>query len=405
MRALWVISLLFLALWLYFALKPRALSQEAAAYFSGEFLEKSLARAKPAYVNSGLSTLASFVVLYLVARWSSRGPILSALFGGSVTPGRAALLGLCLGGGAALLLSVVSLPFGIYGFYLDRAFNLSTMQLPAWLVDYAKNVFLSVATYSLAASFAAWAVARFPQTWHLVLGGSFVVASLVISALYPVLIAPMFNTFHPLPEGSVLQDVRELASAAGMQVDNVLVMEASAKTVRANAYFAGVGATKQLVLYDTLLSSHSREEIRLVVAHELGHWRHGHLVKSVLISSSGVLAALWVFWLSLLHSAGASPAAGTGLTHLAIERLLVTLFVFAALAGYSLSPASSYISRRFEVQSDAYSLALTGDRPAFISSQVNLARSNLGDVDPPSFIRWFAWTHPTTLERIRSASR
>ncbi len=381
-KGLWVVSLLFLALWMASALRPRAFPAEARAYFTQEFLEQSVRRATLSYVNSGLATLAAFVALYLVGRWSAR----------AFNTGRPIVVGLCLGTAGALLFALVSLPFGIYGLYLDRAYGLSRMQLPAWLLDYAKGTFLSVLEYSFAGAFVAWAFVRFPRTWHLVLGGSFVALSLVISMLYPVLIAPLFNKFHPLPEGQVLEDVRELAAAAGMKVDKVLVMEASAKTARANAYFTGIGRTKQVVLYDTLLSTNSPEEVRLVVAHELGHWKYGHVVKETFVSAAGVIAALWVFRLSL----------GPGLT---LERVLVLLLIFSTLAGYALSPASSYMSRRFEVQSDAYSLSLTGRRSAFISSQVNLARTNLGDVQPPDFIRWFAWTHPTTLERIESAQK
>jgi STE24 endopeptidase len=180
-------------------------------------------------------------------------------------------------------------------------------------------------------------------------------------------------------------------------------MEASVKTTRVNAYFAGIGRTKQVVLYDTLLATSSREEVRLVVAHELGHWELGHVVKGLLLSGILVLAGLWTLRLSISQLAGASgPASLLPMT--ALENALVVLFVFATLASFALSPVSSYVSRRFEVQSDAYSLALTGDRGAFVSTQIALAKGNLGDVEPPPFIRWFAWTHPTTLERIRSAS-
>ena len=230
LKALWVVSLLFMALWLYSALKPRVLPPEAYRYFPADVLERSLDRARRSYVCSGLSTLAMFLVLYLVARWSAAGSILSEVISRRPAPGRAALLGLCLGVGAALLFSLAGLPFGIYRFYLDRVFDLTPMTLPTYLWDYAKNALLSVVEYSLAGAAIAWTFTRFPGGWHLILGGAFLVASLAIYALYPMVIAPMFNSFHPLPEGPVMQDVRDLAASAGMEVDRVLVMEASAKT-------------------------------------------------------------------------------------------------------------------------------------------------------------------------------
>lgn len=422
--ALWILSLAFLAIWLVSAVLPVRPSEEAEAYFREVFLLKARRRATLAYVSSGLNTLAMFGALYLVARLAARRPILSWAARGELTLLKCAGSGFLLGLGAAALFSAVSLPFGIYRLYLERGFGLSRMTLPAYLLDYGKSTMLSAAMYSLAGGFAAMAFARFPRTWHFLLGGAFLLASLVVGAIYPTLIAPLFDKFHPLPPGPVLSDVRELADKAGMQVDRVLVMEASAKTTRMNAYFAGIGGSKQVVLYDTLLARDSREQVRLVVAHELGHWKLGHVVRAILISAAGVFAALWLFRAAFWAAgAGVGGIAGVaaadamdvaavagagqayGLPYVDLERFLASLLVFAALAGYVLTPASSYVSRTFEVQSDAYSLQLTGDRAAFVSTQVSLAMANLGDIDPPPFIRWFAWTHPTTLERIRAASQ
>jgi STE24 endopeptidase len=410
LRVLWWVSLLFLVLWVCAALWPRQIPQEASQYFDASNLARSLRRARLAYLNSGLSSIASLGVLHALARRSSKGPLLSAFSGSRWGPGTAAILGLALGAGAALLFSLAGLPFGIYGYYLDRSFGLTPMTLSAYLVDYAKSTVLSVLQYGASGMFAAWAMVRFSRTWHWVLAGSFLVASLVLTYLYPVVIAPAFNTFRPLEEGQVLQDVRDLSEAAGMHVDQVLVMEASAKTSRANAYFAGVGRTKQVVLYDTLLQSHTREETRLVVAHELAHWRFGHLVKSTLLSSLAVLASLLVFRYAIVgySSGNASDInmqdhGGTG--PLTVERLLVLLFVFATLAGYVLNPVGAYVSRRHERQADAYALTITRDAEAFIGSQVSLAQTNLADVQPPQFIYWYAATHPSTLERILSAAR
>lgn len=410
LKCLWGLSLVFLALWIFSALWPRQLPQDASRYFDPLMLERSLRRAKLSYLNSGLASIASLAVLYAVFRWSSKGPFLSHLVGGQLGPGRAALLGLGLGVGAAILFSLAGLPFGICGYYLDRAFGLTPMSLSVYLLDYAKSTAFSALQYGASGLFAAWAIVRFPRVWHWTLTGAFLAASLVLNYLYPVLIAPAFNTFRPLEEGPVLQDVRELAGAAGMQVDQVLVMEASAKTSRANAYFAGVGRTKQVVLYDTLLQSHSRDETRLVIAHELAHWRFGHIVKSMLLSSVAALAFLLVFRSAALRSVPGAALSGSmqafqASSPLTLERVLVLMFVFATLAGFVTNPASAYISRRFERQADAYALALTGDAQAFTGSQVRLATTNLSDVQPPPFIYWYAATHPSTLERILSAAR
>lgn len=387
-----------MALWLLSSVLPRPSSSEASSSFSQDFLAKARRRSILAYLDSGLSTAATFFALYVATRIAGSRLPLPAFLRGEMGLWKAAALGFLLGAAAILFVEGVNLPFGVYGFYLDRSFGLSRMTLAAYLLDYAKATMLGVLAYSFGGGFTALMLARFPRTWHLILAGAFFVASVAVSAVYPTLIAPMFDKFHPLEPGPVLSAVEELASAAGMKVDKVLVMEASAKTSRVNAYFTGIGSTKQVVLYDTLLASSPVEQVRLVLAHELGHWKMGHVVKGLLASAGGALIILWLAALAL-PGVGLRSGGTPGLSH-----FLMSLLLFATLASYALSPATCYLSRVFEARADAFSLELTRQPAVFISTQVNLARGNLSDVEPPAFIRWFAWTHPTTLERIRSAS-
>ena len=200
-----------------------------------------------------------------------------------------------------------------------------------------------------------------------------------------MVIAPAFNNFNPLEDGAILEDVRSLSEAAGMDVERVLVMEASAKTTRVNAYFAGVGRTREVVLYDTLIAGHSRPEIRLVIAHELGHWRYSHVNWGIVASTAGVFIALSLFRLfEMPGRAGRIGVRGFG----SLEAVLISLLVFTVLFSYVTNPVSSFISRTFEVQSDAFSLPLpeTGT-PS--SRATNLAKANLSD-----------GTHLSTLVRL-----
>jgi STE24 endopeptidase len=396
---LWIAALSFAVLCLACGVFPRQASPEALRYFDAAFLARARARANAGYVNSGLSALVSFGVLYLFTRGTPLlgRPRLAQSFSGCVTHRGAALFGFVLGTAASALFALVSLPFSAYGgFFLEKAFVMSRIGFGTWLLNYAKGSLLNLAAYGAGGAFVAWVLFRFPGKWHLVTTVAFLAAGLVMSAAYPLLIAPLFNEFHPLEDPALLMDVRNLSTLAGMDVDKVLVMEASAKTARVNAYFAGVGRTRQVVLYDTLIETQSPDEIRFVLAHELGHWKHGHIMWSNLLSGVGVLACLTLF-------RAAFPAQGAPLRYRDLEAALLALLAFIILFSYISTPVSAYVSRRFEKTSDAFALSLTQDGESFIRSQVNIAKSNLSDVEPPPFIRWFAWTHPTTLERIHSA--
>ncbi|HHW27026.1 MAG TPA: M48 family metallopeptidase [Firmicutes bacterium] len=393
-KGMWVLSLTFAVLWLVSAFMAPAHSQDALRYFDAAHLDRADARAFRGYLASGLNTLVVFGLLWVL----QKRVVVSGMFKGKVSAAGALWMGVLLGLSVSVLLALVTLPLRIYGgFILERQFGLSSASFGVWFTDYLKNAALNGFTYAVAGGAVAWCLVKLPKSWPWVLAVGYVLTSVFIAFIYPTVIAPFFDKFYPLQDQEILSDIRALTDKAGMEVGEVLVMEASAKTSRANAYFAGVGASKQVVLYDTLLNTHTREQVKLVVAHEMGHWKYGHVSKNLVFSALGVTVVL----LALSLSIGRMPPSSYG----SLERSLLVLLVVSTLAGYVFSPVSSFISRRFEAASDAYSLELTGDPATFVSTQINLSRGNLSDVDPPLFIRWFAWTHPTTLERIRMAQK
>ncbi len=396
MRALWAASCLFLALGLVFAVLPRTYSQEAISYFGEEYLEKAGGRAVRGRVASGVNTFAVFLFL----NWVSKKNFLAKWFGSNLRPGAKGAFGLGLGEGilVAVLLALISFPASLYvGHILEKQYGLTGASFGVWFSYYLKSFALDLAVYGVAGGVVAWVLIVFPRKFPWVLTLGFLLASIFVAFFYPTVIAPWFDKFYPLEDGEILAGVEQLSQKAGMTVDKVLVMEASAKTTRVNAYFAGVGSTRQVVLYDTLLKTHSADEVKLVLAHEMGHWKHGHVIKGILVGSLGVLVVLLVFRAGI-----ASFGSGTG-SYSKLESVLLLLLAVSILSGYVLSPISVGISRQFEIQADKFSLDLTGDPGTFVSTQMNLARGNLSDVEPPAFIRWFSWTHPTTMERIGMA--
>ena len=213
-----------------------------------------------------------------------------------VLPGASLWIGAVLAIQAGLMLTLVSLPFRWYkGYYLEKAFGLTRLELGGWFLEFLKGTVLDLVIYAISGGFAALLLVRFPRTWHYLLTVVLFLGSMFFAYVYPIAIAPVFDRFTPLEDQAILAEVNELADAAGMQVDKVLVMEASLKTSRANAYFTGIGKSKQVVLYDTLIANHSLEEVKLVLAHELGHWKYGHIVSGIVFSAVGTLAITMLF--------------------------------------------------------------------------------------------------------------
>jgi len=300
-----------------------------------------------------------------------------------------------------LIFELLTLPLGYYaGFVREHAFGLSTQTRAAWFLDRAKGALLTLALAVPLGSLLALLWRRYPGRWVLPAWGLAGVAMILLVALAPVVIDPIFNVIRPLRDPAMAQRMIALAGKAGIPVDQVYEMDASRRTRKGNAYFTGLGHTKRIVLYDTLLTGSSPDEVELVVAHEIGHWKRAHIWKGIGLSILGVGIALWcgarvLEWAVRRGSfrlAGPADVAG-------IPLFLLAMFVLSLTS----LPIQNAVSRTFERQADRTSLELTGNPAAFIRSEVQLARSNLADLAPPRLVVWLLYTHPPVAERIRMA--
>lgn len=305
---------------------------------------------------------------------------------------------------AALLIvgaELLVLPLGFYaGFLREHAFGLSTQTALGWAVDRSKGLLLSLMLGVPLITLLVTLWRRYPGRWVLpawLLAGALTV---LLVALAPVVIDPLFNTFRPLPDPALRQRVLTLAQRAGLSVRDVYEVDASRRTRKGNAYFTGLGATKRIVLYDTLVRNSDPAEVELVLAHEMGHWKHAHIWKGLALSLAALLVALWVGaraveWAArrpTFHLAGPADVAG-------LPVFLLAVYVLSLLS----LPLQNGISRHFEREADRASLTLTRDPAAFIRSEVSLARSNLADLTPPTPLVWLLYSHPPVLDRIRMA--
>lgn len=277
------------------------------------------------------------------------------------------------------------------GFVRERRYGFSTESAGAWAVDRLKGVVIGGVLGALAI-LGLVALARWLPAWWVV-PAALAAAALVVlmSFVAPVVLEPVFNRFEPLGDTELAADLKGLAERVGVPVREVLVADASRRTTKVNAYVSGFGRTRRVVLYDTLLEEGKPRGLRLVVAHELGHRRYGHVAKGTALATVGAVLAVVALW-AVLGTDVADPAAA--------PRIMLTVAVLELLA----LPFEALLSRRWERQADRFSLEATGDRDAFLDVHHDLALSNLADLDPPRLAYAVLFTHPTPPERIGAAT-
>jgi STE24 endopeptidase len=299
------------------------------------------------------------------------------------------------------LTAALRLPIAFWAGYLhEHAWGLSTQSLAGWSRDRLKGLTLTL-LFGTSALLGLVAAARiWPAAWPLIVATAAAFLVLAVSFVSPVVLEPLFSHFTPLEDRELAGSLQRLAARAGVPVSRILVADASRRTSKLNAYVSGLGRTRRLVLFDTLLAEASRREVQLVVAHELGHRRARHVAKATLLGMLAAALFVVTLWALLRSSAlrSALGVAGAG-----DPRVVPVVLLLATILGLLASPLGSSISRRWERQADAFSLELTCDPAIFESTHRRLALTNVADLDPPRLF-YFAWfSHPTPPERIAAA--
>jgi STE24 endopeptidase len=354
-------------------------------YFSQDEMERGARFARP---QLALGLAGAVVQVGSLALLVSRSPrVLSRPFKRPVAAGAATAAGL------AAALSLPSLPLRAIARKRGMAVGLVTQSWRGWAGDLVKAIAIEAVLAAGAGGATVALTRRYPRGWWFPAATGSVSFGAGLAALAPVVLDPVFNDFTPLPEGQTRSDVLELARAAGVKVGEVFSVDASRRTTAANAYVTGLGPTKRVVLFDTLLDRYSRDEIRVVVAHELGHVRHRDVMRGVVyaavVAPAAALAVQRLSW-------ALSPERGTAA---ALPALALSAVLVAAPTGV----IGNRLSRAIERRSDAYSLSLTGAPEAFISFERAIALQNVADLEPPRWLTSLLATHPPTAERIGAA--
>ncbi len=301
---------------------------------------------------------------------------------------RAAAVGAVL----SLLVAAAALPLQVVLRARAIEVGLVTQGWAGYAFDVVRSWAIAAAFAALGAIAAVWLLRRAPRTWWLWGSGIVVAFGFFTVALYPVVVDPLFNDFRRLEEGELRRDTLELARRAGVRVGEVYVMDASRRTTAANAYVAGLGASKRIVLYDTLLEAFPPDEVRLVVAHELGHQFYSDLPQGLLF-----LAVVTPFGLFAAHLLVRRVAPQGGVGALPALGLAIVVLVPA------ITWVSNQLSREVEARADTFSLQLTDAPRSFVDFERRITLRNVGDPAPPGWRTFLLSTHPSTVDRIGTA--
>jgi STE24 endopeptidase len=310
--------------------------------------------------------------------------------------GQVALVALALGAGHGVLTLPLKL---IRGFWLPRRFGLLHQSLGSWLADQLKAAVIGGAL-GLAAVEIVYALLALTPLWWVAAAAVFIAAQIAMAAVLPIWIIPLFYRLTPLADSGLRDRLLALAQRAGVAAIGVFVADQSRKSRTANAAVVGLGRTRRIILFDTLLAEFRPEEIESVLAHELGHHAHGDMRRGLLVNSVLTIVTTWLAALgldlgvALLGLAG--PADPAGLPWLA---LVVTALGLVQL------PLANGFSRWIERQADDFALAITGNARAFIGAMERLGGLNLAERRPSRLKEIFLYSHPALERRIARAER
>ncbi|MCX7241444.1 MAG: M48 family metallopeptidase [Burkholderiales bacterium] len=300
-----------------------------------------------------------------------------------------------------LINSVIDLPFSLYQtFLVEQRFGFNKTTPALWLQDFAKSTALSLAIGLPLAYLVLWMMGATGALWWLWTWCVWMGFNLLMLVVYPLWIAPIFNKFKPLEDPELKDRVSALMARCGFSSNGFFVMDGSKRSAHANAYFTGFGASKRVVFYDTLLAQLSAPEVDAVLAHELGHFKHRHIVKRIVaMFALSLLGFATLGWLGqqawFFTGLGVSPNPDG--TNSALALLLFTLVL--PLAGTFFGPVFAQLSRRHEFEADAYAVAQTS-APALAGALLKLMEDNASTLTPDPLYARFYYSHPPASERL-----
>ncbi|KAB0664518.1 M48 family metallopeptidase [Oryzomonas japonica] len=345
--------------------------------------------------------------------WESlfdNGLLILFLFGGLIVVYDRFVMGLCGGVITSAILyfllltwiqTLLGIPFDLYGtFRIESRYGFNTTTPKLWLMDFFKSQAIGALLLTLLVAVAFWLIQWSPHRWWIWVWAFMALFSLFMMFISPYVIEPLFNKFEPVTEEGLEEDIRVMMGKAGLTVGRVMQMDASRRSKHSNAYFTGIGKVKRIVLFDTLIEQMTHGEIVAVLAHEIGHWKKGHIWKRLVTAELMAFGGAWISF-KLLTWPALPGLLGFG-GDLSLPSRMVILGFIGSLVLFPATPFSAWRSRCHEREADRFATDLTGRPQDLASALVKLSVENLSNLFPHPWYAAFYYSHPPAVERVRA---
>jgi len=298
------------------------------------------------------------------------------------------------------LLTLFNFPLYFYSSYVhEHKWKFSNQTLKSWLWDQMKAFLVGLVIFSVMLGILLWIMDIFPRIWWLIAGLAMTLVSVVLATLVPVVILPIFNKYTPIQNEGLTQALERILSQAGLRSSGFFREDTSRQTKKENAFLAGLGKTRRVILADNLMEQMTVPEIESIMAHEVGHYRHRQIWKNIFIGTAQQLVTFYILNLVMvLIFPLFLTSTEQNLTHFPIFIILM-----GAISGILFGPLSRFLSRHFERQADRYALDVIKNEKPFMTALAGLANRNLSNAYPQWWVKLLYYSHPPIGERLQMA--
>ena len=347
-----------------------------------------------------VSGIFSSIILLAVVLYGLFGSIDNLISGFDLHPYIEGLLYVAL---ISFMFYITGLPFSFYSqFRIEEKYGFNKMTIGLFVRDQLKSLVLSGVIISILLLGLFWFMDKAGPYWWIIASAGFLIFQILLSIIYPLVIAPIFNKFTPLKEDGLKKSLESLAEKLRFKTSGIFVMDGSRRSGHSNAYFTGVGKVKRIVLYDTLISILNNAQISAVLAHEIGHYKKHHLLKGLILSFFVTTVSFFAIsvllnYLPLFEAFGFSRVSYHG--------ILIILSFAASPFTFFLAPLFTMWSRKHEYEADAFAVKNSGYGNDLKEGLIIMSRENLSNLTPHPLYSFYHYSHPTVGERIKAIEK